>query len=290
MKFDIVIHQRLPVFEWSKSDPHSFSHDKFFCIEPSTPGDELSGLAGADGLDFFQFYPCGVLTFPSRSPIPEIDTVHVTVRKTKRAMMGMILAFMLNAFLHGIVPRDVLSVGSHNRVKVRSEPVRVPPFREEFPVDLDADAIFKLGDSDIGERGGAGCEGCDEEGGFFHGLMLASSSYRGPVPSKLMAYLNLVPFRPDSIHDPWIVLPRTSAVTLIQMTPYRPVGIYEDISRRGIPEDQLFAIVAAEVGGDRMVEGHPVNLTAVRGRQPGQRRSFSCFQIPKPASVVKVVK
>ena len=84
-----------------------------------------------------------------------------------------------------------------------------------------------------------------------------------------MAYLNLVPFPPDSIHDPGIVLPRTSAVTPVHMTAYLPVGIYEDISRRGIPEDQLFAVIAAEVGGDRMVEGHPVNLTAVRGRQTG---------------------
>ena len=82
VKFDIVIHQYLPVFEWSKSDPHSFSHYQFFFIEPTTPGDELSGLARADGLDFFQFDTRGMLTFLSRPPIPKIDTVHVTVRKT----------------------------------------------------------------------------------------------------------------------------------------------------------------------------------------------------------------
>ena len=85
--------------------------------------------------------------------------------------MRMILAFIRDAFLHGIVPRDVLSVGSHNRVKVGSEPVFMPPFGEQLPVDLDADAVLKVGDLDIGVRDGAGCEICDEEGGFFHGSM-----------------------------------------------------------------------------------------------------------------------
>ena len=66
-------------------------------------------------------------------------------------MMRMILIFMLDAFLHRIVPRNGLARRTNDRIKIRREPIAVPPLGEEFAVNFDADSVVEFGDGDLGE-------------------------------------------------------------------------------------------------------------------------------------------
>ena len=55
----------------------------------------------------------------------------------------------------------------------------------------------------------------------------------------------------------------------------------------GIPEDELFAGVAAEVGGDGVVVAHAVDFATVGRGEVGERRALAGCEIPEPAAVVE---
>ena len=83
-----------------------------------------------------------------------------------------------------------------------------------------------------------------------------------------------------SVHEAGIVLPGAGLVAGVGGGVERGGGLDVDVLGGGIPEDELFALVAAEVRGDSVVKRHPVDVAPVRGRQAGERLAPIAGKVP----------
>ena len=174
VKLHIVIHQHLLVFQRDKCEPHFLAEHQGAIAEPLIVENNLPGFAGRDPIDPLQpdlrrVTGLGRFRFLLPRP-PEVVAVDIAVRKTNRAVMGVILGFARDSLLHGKVPGDILAVRSDHRIQVGPDPVLVPPFGENPAVDLHLDPVLECGNRHLGgEPGGAqGQRENSQKRGRFH--------------------------------------------------------------------------------------------------------------------------
>ena len=67
-------------------------------------------------------------------------------------MMRMILGFVRRALIHRIIPGHAFAIGTNDRIEIGRQPFLVPPFGEQLPVDLNADAVVEFGQTHFSGR------------------------------------------------------------------------------------------------------------------------------------------